>query len=275
MPFMTGRGSRIFYQVDSYADPWTNPPWVFMQSGFGRSGEIWRKWVPELASSYRVVRMDLRGCGGSDDPGGDFVYDVDALVDDLALAFSEIGIPSAHYVGESLGGILGIKLAVRSPELLRSLTVVSTPSRLDGHLAEKEAVGYGSWAEAMETLGLDGWWRATRAGVQGIDVDEARDAHYAKEFARTPVHVAIALSRAVAGTDISDLVGKLSVPLLDLMSLRSPFGGVADLATAVLEQGKGRVVSFDAPHDMTYLLAPELSRLAKDFMVQVDRAGNG
>jgi len=76
-----------------------------------------------LQDRYRCVAFDFRGHGRSEvtDDG----YAVDELTADASALIRELGLGPVHVVGHSLGGFVGLRLAARQPELVRSLTVLS------------------------------------------------------------------------------------------------------------------------------------------------------
>ncbi|MDX3451557.1 3-oxoadipate enol-lactonase [Streptomyces sp. ME02-8801-2C] len=109
----------------------TAPP-LFLGPSLGTSYALWDKVAPELSVSHRVVRWDLPGHGGSA-PGligpGATVGDLAALV--LALADS-LGIDRFAYAGVSLGGAVGLHLAVHHPERVSSLAVLCSSAHFNG-----------------------------------------------------------------------------------------------------------------------------------------------
>ena len=96
----------------------------------GASASDW--WDDEFCEAladggYRVVRFDLRDTGQSTTrPLGEANYTGDDLVDDLAALIVELKLAPAHVVGLSLGGALTQRLAVARPELVASVTLMST-----------------------------------------------------------------------------------------------------------------------------------------------------
>jgi 3-oxoadipate enol-lactonase len=52
-------GARIFYRVDDFTDPWSQPETILMLHGFCRNSRFWYAWVPILGRHFRVVRPDL------------------------------------------------------------------------------------------------------------------------------------------------------------------------------------------------------------------------
>ena len=80
--------------------------------------------VERLRGRYRVVAYDHRDHGASARSAAP--YDLDTLVDDAEALLEATGSTPCHWVGLSTGGFVGMRLALRSPHLLRSLTLMDT-----------------------------------------------------------------------------------------------------------------------------------------------------
>src|SRR5262245_66485821 len=71
---------------------------------------MWSEQMPPLLQAgFRVLRLDMRGHGGSDPVAGD--YTMQALAGDMAAALDALGLPRVHYIGLSIGGEAGQALA--------------------------------------------------------------------------------------------------------------------------------------------------------------------
>ena len=153
----------IEYAVSDYTDPWRDdePETILFHHGYCRNMEFWRNWVPGLASHYRVLRFNSRGCGNTTAPPPGTQYDAKQLVGDAFGLMDKLGIEKAHWVGESSGGILGMVAALSHPERLNSLILVNTPFKLPGAVMETYNVGHADHATAINKLGVGGWCRAT------------------------------------------------------------------------------------------------------------------
>lgn len=89
---------------------------------------MWGPQIPALTSRYRVLRYDTRGHGGTDAPEGP--YSLDELAEDARALLQALGIPRTHFIGLSMGGMIGQVLALTSPLMLQSLILCDTTSRV-------------------------------------------------------------------------------------------------------------------------------------------------
>jgi pimeloyl-ACP methyl ester carboxylesterase len=110
-----------------------------------------RQWQPQLEAlspSYRCVAYDHRGHGGSTKTTTS--YDLDRLVDDGVAVIEAFGPGPVHWVGLSTGGFVGMRLALRRPDLLRSLVLADTAANAEPTLNKAK---YEAMFKAMELIG--------------------------------------------------------------------------------------------------------------------------
>lgn len=101
--------------------PEEGPVVCFVHSLASDSG-MWAEQIPALLEGgYRVLRMDIRGHGGSDAPKPP--YTMKELGDDVAALLNALGIDKMHFVGLSIGGMIGQGFALEHPGKLHSLVV--------------------------------------------------------------------------------------------------------------------------------------------------------
>jgi len=99
----------------------------------GLNGDLtgWALMMPEFANHYRTIAPDVRGHGGTGKP--DQPYSIMGFSEDLYEFMRKLEIPQAQIFGLSMGGAIAQQFALDHPEMIRSLTLVSTFSYIDNH----------------------------------------------------------------------------------------------------------------------------------------------
>jgi 3-oxoadipate enol-lactonase len=121
---ITLAGRRISYDL---VGP-DNGQVVCLTHSLASDGGMWAEQLPPLlASGYRVLRLDMRGHGGSDAVGGD--YTMAQLADDVAGSLDFLGIARVQFVGLSIGGMLGQAFALAHGHRLISAMLCDTAPR--------------------------------------------------------------------------------------------------------------------------------------------------
>jgi 3-oxoadipate enol-lactonase len=114
-------GRRIFYDL---VGPETGSVLCVTHS-LASDGGMWaEQMAPLLGAGYRVLRVDMRGHGGSDPIAGE--YRMEELANDVATVMDALGVTSAHYVGLSIGGMIGQALAVHHGAKVKSMMLCDT-----------------------------------------------------------------------------------------------------------------------------------------------------
>lgn len=110
-------------------------PWLVLAHSLACNVHMWDEEAKHLARRYRVLRYDARGHGGTQATPG--AYTLDLLADDLHCLLEAIGARRVHFVGLSMGGMIGQSLALKYPHCLETLTLCDTTSRYPGGIAEE------------------------------------------------------------------------------------------------------------------------------------------
>jgi pimeloyl-ACP methyl ester carboxylesterase len=113
----------VRYHVDDTGPVAGAPPVVFAH-GLLMSGEMFRGQVEALRAHHRCVTFDWRGQGRTEVARDG--YDMDTLTDDAIALITQLGAAPCHWVGLSMGGFVGLRIALRRPELLRSLSILDS-----------------------------------------------------------------------------------------------------------------------------------------------------
>ncbi|MBS0517907.1 MAG: alpha/beta fold hydrolase, partial [Proteobacteria bacterium] len=123
--------------------------------------------VPLLGAGYRVLRLDMRGHGGSEPVEGD--YTMDALAADVKGALDVLEIKKVHFIGLSIGGMIGQGFALACPDRLHSLTLCDTqPGTPPGSA--------GAWDERKQAV--------RKSGTVSVLADGTMDRWFTPEFKR-------------------------------------------------------------------------------------------
>lgn len=121
MPTIRVNGVELYYE-DTGAG--SGAETIVFSHGLLWSGRMFDAQVAALKDSYRCVTYDHRGQGRT--PVTRDGYDMETLALDAAALIEALGIAPCHFAGLSMGGFVGMRLAARRPELLRSLILMET-----------------------------------------------------------------------------------------------------------------------------------------------------
>src|ERR1700739_2482590 len=117
MPKITANNITMNYEQQGTGEPLILIPYLAADHA------CYAFQVAAYAKLFTCISIDRRGTGESDKPQG--AYTTEVLADDVAALMQGIGIGKAHVVGLSLGGAVGMWLAVKHPDKVASLSVHS------------------------------------------------------------------------------------------------------------------------------------------------------
>lgn len=119
MPSIRVSGAEIHYE-----DHGAGPEAVIFAHGLLFSGRMFDSQVNALKDRYRCITFDFRGQGQSAVTTSG--YDIETLSEDAAALIDALQCSPCHFVGLSMGGFVGLRLAIRRPHLIRSLVLLGT-----------------------------------------------------------------------------------------------------------------------------------------------------
>jgi pimeloyl-ACP methyl ester carboxylesterase len=118
MPYTDAPGFRMYYEEHGSGFP------LLLINGLGSDHLEWIHQIPAFEARFRVVVFDNRGTGRTDVPPGP--YTTAQMGDDAAALLRALGIPRAHVLGVSLGGMIAQEVALRHPDLVDGLVLGCT-----------------------------------------------------------------------------------------------------------------------------------------------------
>jgi len=120
MPHLTINGVSFHYDDTGGPDPA-----IVFSHGLLMSSRMFAAQINALKNRFRCIAYDHRGQGQSSDPGGRS-HDMDTCFKDAVAVIEGLDARPCHFVGLSMGGFVGMRLAARRPDLLYSLSLIET-----------------------------------------------------------------------------------------------------------------------------------------------------
>jgi pimeloyl-ACP methyl ester carboxylesterase len=119
----------MYYEVQGRGEPV-----VLLHGAFMTITNNWNGWIDELAKTRKVIAIEMQGHGRTADIARDMTSE--NLADDVAALLDHLKIPRADLMGYSMGGTVAMQCAIRHPDKVRKVVVISSALRLDGMVKE-------------------------------------------------------------------------------------------------------------------------------------------
>jgi 3-oxoadipate enol-lactonase len=264
MPLLTTSSTTTYYRFDGG----DGLPVLMLSHSLGQDHSMWDAQARALSSRFRVLRYDTRGHGGTDAPAGD--YTLAQLAQDAKALLGALGIARTHWIGLSMGGMIGQTLALSSPGLFQSLGLCDTSSRIP---AEAGPV----WQERIKTArtqGMDSlveptigrWFTAPFVAAHKDVVDPVRT-----RIRTTSPQGYAGCCAALSQLDLTDRISAIKVPTLIVVGEEDQGTPVAasraiqaQIAGSQLEiiKSAAHLSNLEQPAEFTRILTTFLARVA-------------
>lgn len=230
-------------------------------AGLGAKGTSWEPFLSTAKQDHRVLTFDNRGSGQAPAlPEGASIGDA---VGDALRLLDALGVDRMQLVGRSMGGMIAQELALRIPDRVSKLVLVSTTGRADAHLAEV----FGTWA-ALAEAGVKAELRHRTSllwclGRESLETEVAQGYLAARARSDRPLDYA-RQARACAAHDALSKLDAVRCPTLVVGGdddRLTPLRHAEELAAAI--PGARRVTIPGAGH-LAYLEAPQ--RFAREVL---------
>jgi 2-succinyl-6-hydroxy-2,4-cyclohexadiene-1-carboxylate synthase len=254
------RANGVDFQVE---DRGNGPPLVLLH-GFTGSAASWSPVSCDLASSHRVIAIDIIGHGASSAPVDRSRYTFQQALQDLAEVTAQLGITRASWLGYSMGGRLALGMALDYPDLVSSLILVSATAGIhDEHERHQRTEADQAIARRIEATGVeafvDEWERLPIWESQRTLPDEVSRAQRDIRLGNRAVGLANSLRGMGQGVQPSywDRLGEIEAPVLLMVgALDRKYVGIAGQmgvrivdATLSVVPGAGHAVHLERPHE--------------------------
>lgn len=122
-------GLKMYYEVHGSGEPV-----VLLHGAFMTIPSNWEGWIGELSKTRKVIAVEMQGHGRTADIPRELSNEHHA--DDVAALLEYLGLPRADLIGYSMGGGVAMHVAVRHPNQVRRVVVISSVFRRDGMTQE-------------------------------------------------------------------------------------------------------------------------------------------
>ncbi len=234
--------------------------------GLGAAMEQFQPQEDVFSGDYQVLRLSLRGHGGSSAPAQPTpeAYSLRTLAQDIQALLAHLGIEALHYVGNSLGGLLGYELLELGQQQLLSLTTFGTTAEL-----HSPRVVYWSVVAMTHLLGVKGI--AAFIGKTATQ-DRAVGVQLQAMYRKAKKDALLLIARHIADYDYTATLRNSDLPLLLIQcSLDKEINAALDSTLAALAAApRGRVVHLDEAGHFANLEQPEaFNHLLETFLAQL------
>ncbi|MFQ5651698.1 MAG: alpha/beta fold hydrolase [bacterium] len=199
-------GIQLYYEISG------SGPYLVLIEGLGVATWLWERQAVDFANHFTTVVYDNRGVGKSGKPPGP--YSISMMADDLAGLMQALKIPKAHILGVSMGGFIAQDFALRYPDKVDKLVLVSTSAGGPDHVPmsqETLTAMFSHEGSARDVIRRKLALAFSDAFMQTPEVEHLIDLRL-----EDPQPQAAFMAQVAAGTrfNLSDKVGEISVPCL-------------------------------------------------------------
>jgi 3-oxoadipate enol-lactonase len=222
-------------------------PTVVLSNSLGTGLSMWDAQAAVLATRFHVIRYDTRGHGDSVAQSGAWPgpYTISLLGTDVLALLDHLEIDRAHFVGLSMGGVIGQWVGAHAPERLDKLVLANTASRIgapDAWHARAAAVRAAGMADIA--AGAPGrWFTPAFVARQPVLVGSMR-----KTLRGLDPEGYAACCEALATADLREDVERIVAPTLVIAGASDPVTTIADAETLATAIGGASSVTLPASH---------------------------
>jgi 3-oxoadipate enol-lactonase len=234
----------IAYEDHFFGKPWTTPATVVMVHGNSESSRVWNPWVPHLAGTYRVVRLDMPGFGASSEPPG-YRWTVAEIASDIALFLDALDIERCHLIGAKYGGSACMQFASMYAHRLLSLSVLGSPIRGAGTTN----------ADMIRHKGVRQWAAETMSVRLGSTASEQQVRWWIDLMGRANPRAALATCTARIDLELDERLSRITAPTLIVTTAESGLQSVEAVEQYARRFRDARVVVL--PGDSFHIAAVE------------------
>jgi len=202
---LTSHGNQIAYSVEGVG------PWLTLSHSLASNMSMWHPQMSLLTQHFKVLRFDTRGHGHSSAPTGP--YSLEELAQDSYDVFQALEIERTHWLGLSMGGMIGQTLILKYPTLFESLVLADTTSKRPDNARQM-------WGERISQAKAEGMAAMVDSTLQRWFADDFRSNNpaiiqeIAEGIASTSVHGFCGCCEAISHINTFDRLNEITCPTL-------------------------------------------------------------
>jgi len=259
---------RLGFDVHGPDPGRTDAPVLVLGSSVGTTREVWQPQLEAFARGFRVIRYDHRGHGESEVPPGP--YTIAELGEDVLGLLDGLGVQRFRYAGISLGGMVGMWLAARTPDRVERLALCCTSAYLPPAEAWRDraaAVLRSGMASIADTV-VARWFTPDFATGHPDVVAQMRGL-----LESAPVVGYAGCCEAIAAMDLRELLPRITAATLVLAGTQDPATPAEHAGRIVAGVPNSRLALVEAAHLATVELAAECTALLLEHLLGDDPSG--
>ena len=243
-------GVQIHYQI-SGSD---HAPVVVLSHSLASSMAMWQPQLEVLESDFQVLRYDMRGHGQSDASTGP--YSLEMLAQDVVGLLDALGIQKAHFLGLSIGGMIGQSFALNYQDRLQSLVLCSTksfsPDEAKPVLDERITAAQKNGMDDQVETTMERWFSPHFLQSGRPELEVIRE-----EIARTSLAGFTGCLEAIKNLNYIESLHKIEVPTLIIAGEDDPAMPVAESEAMHERIEDSRLVVLPAARHLANIEQPE------------------
>lgn len=215
MAFTQRPGANLYWKRDGRDDA----PTLILLGSIGTDMDMWDGVLPHLRDRFALLRIDTRGHGASLSEPGD--YSLTMLADDVLAVADAAGFDRFSLAGVSLGGMIGMELALRAPGRIEKLLPICTSATMDR----------ASWNDRVAKVRGEGMAAIADLAMGRFLSDAAEPAIYEavrRQLLAMDAEGYAGCGAAIRDMDLADRIGGITCPTLVVTGTRdtsTPFEG--------------------------------------------------
>ena len=253
MPSLRVNGAEFYYEEAGTGTP------VLLLHGLGSNAGDWEFQAAALSRQYRAIAMDVRGHGRSSKPPGP--YSVAQFAADAVALLRGLGAAPAHVVGLSMGGMIAFQMAVDSPDMVRSLTIVNSGPEMILRTLKGRMMIRMRFA-IVRLFGMRSMGRTIAKALFPDPGQEGLRQRFADTLGANDPRAYLDALRAINGWSVLDRIGGIGCPALVASSDRdySPvewkrqYAALMPRAEVAVIAGSRHAAPLDSPEELNRLI---------------------